>query len=67
MRIAVEDIEQAIMSLSKEHLTKFRKWYEEFDSEKWDEQIEKDSLTGKLDHLIELAVSDHKTGKTKKL
>ena len=32
---------------------------EEFDSDLWDEQIERDALSGKLDKLAEKAISDY--------
>jgi len=33
----------------------------------WEEQIEKDAKSGKLNSLINKAIGEHKTGKTKKL
>ena len=37
---------------------------EVMNSHEWDAQIEKDSLNGKLDHLIQKAKMDHKNGRT---
>jgi len=48
-------------------LKQFRAWYEKFDSDTWDEQIEKDSAAGKLDALANEAIADHKSGKSKEL
>ena len=67
MPLTVEDIEKAITQLPKEHLRNFRAWYEKFDSDAWDKQIEDDVAEGKLDALAESAISDHKAGKSKKL
>ncbi|HGG60169.1 MAG TPA: hypothetical protein ENK26_09710 [Gammaproteobacteria bacterium] len=61
----VEDIENAITQLPQEQLRKFRAWYEKFDSDVWDMQIEKDALDGKLDSLADAAISDHKAGKSR--
>ena len=67
MASTVEDIEKAIMQLPQDQLRKFRAWYEKFDSEAWDEQIEKDAADGRLDALAEAAIADHKAGKSTKL
>ena len=63
----IEELEQDIKQLSPEQLRQFRAWYEEFDSDAWDEQIEQDAQNGKLDDLAKQALTDHKDGKTKKL
>jgi hypothetical protein len=63
----VEEVEKAVAQLPQDQLRQFRDWYEKFDSEAWDEQIENDIAAGKLDSLAEVAISDHKAGKTKKL
>ena len=67
MTNTVEDIEKAITKLPREQLRQFRAWYEEFDSNAWDKQIEEDATVGKLDALAETAIADHKAGKSKKL
>jgi hypothetical protein len=63
----VEEIGKAVVQLPPDQLRIFRAWYEKFDSDSWDEQIEKDIMVGKLDTLAEAAIADHKTGKTTKL
>ena len=63
----VEDIEKAITQLPQDQLKEFRAWYERFDSDAWDEQIERDAAAGKLDSLADAAISDHKAGKSKEL
>ena len=65
MARSVEDIEQEIKQLPQEQLRKFRAWYEKFDSDTWDEQIENDIASGRLDGLAEAAIADHKAGKSK--
>ncbi len=49
MIIAVEEIEHTVAQLSSDQLRKFRVWYEKFDSKAWDEQLEEDIYSGKLD------------------
>ena len=63
----VEDIEKAITQLPQNQLQQFRAWYEKFDLDSWDEQIEKDAAAGKLDALAEAAIADHKAGKSREI
>ncbi|OED36513.1 hypothetical protein AB833_28125 [Chromatiales bacterium (ex Bugula neritina AB1)] len=63
----VEEIEKEIQQLSPDQLRQFRAWYEKFDSDKWDEQIERDAQSGKLDEIAIQALQDHKAQKTRKL
>lgn len=67
MGIAIEEIENEIVNLPQDQLRKFRAWYESFDSNAWDEQIEHDVMTGKLDALANAAIADHEAGKSTKL
>lgn len=67
MAKTVREIEQAIAQLTKDQLAEFRAWYEKFDSDVWDRQIEEDIATGKLDALADAAIADHRAGRTKKL
>ncbi len=63
----VEQIEDRIRKLSQEELAKLRAWFAEFDAQAWDQQIEADSKAGKLKHLIERSVAEHKAGKSSPL
>ncbi len=63
----VEELEQAVTQLPSDQLREFRAWYEKFDSEVWDKQIEQDILAGKLDELAGSAIADHKAGESTKL
>jgi hypothetical protein len=63
----VEEIEKEISQLPPDQLREFRAWYDKFDSDAWDRQIEEDIKWGKLDALADMAVADHKAGKSKKL
>ncbi len=51
----VEEIQAAIESLPEGEYARLRVWFSERDWDKWDEQIAKDSETGKLDFLIDEA------------
>ena len=63
----VETIERQVEQLPAEQLRQFRSWYERFDSQNWDDQIESDIRSGKLAGRAEAAIVDHKAGKSKAL
>ena len=67
MSASVEEIEKLISQLPSKQLKKFRAWYQEFDSNMWDKQIDQDIMNGALDGLAKKAIADHKAGKSKKL
>ena len=48
----IENIQQAILSLSKTDYIQLRRWLSKLDWEEWDQQIEADSADGKLDFLV---------------
>ena len=39
--------------MSAEELAAFRAWFEQYDADQWDRQIEADVASGKLDALAE--------------
>jgi hypothetical protein len=57
MARSVEEVEEAVVQLPPDQLRKFRAWYEKFDSEVWDEQIEKDASSDRLDALAEASTT----------
>jgi hypothetical protein len=63
----VEDIEQAVSNLSPDDLAKFRAWFEVFEAARFDEKIERDSKSGKLDSLAEQALADYRAGRAREL
>ncbi len=67
MAQTVKEIEKAVADLPPEQLKEFRVWYERFDAESWDRQIEKDVAEGRLDSLAEAALVEHARGKTREL
>ena len=54
----MKEIEQMVAQLSKDQLVEFRAWYEKFDAEAWDRQIEEDFAAGKLDKFVEAAIAE---------
>ena len=63
----VEDIEKAVARLTPEQLAKFRAWFDEFDARLFDEKIERDAKSGKLDRLAEEAIRAYRKGRARDL
>ena len=63
----VQELEQEVRKLGPGEFAAFRKWFQEYDSNQWDSQIEEDALAGKLDSLAQKALADHKAGKTSEI
>ena len=63
----IKQLEQTVSQLSPEDLAQFRAWFLEFDAHVWDEQIESDLKTGKLDKLIAEARAEFEQGKARPL
>lgn len=49
----VKEIESAITQLSPSELAKLAKWFEEFQAQFWDRQLEQDVEAGRFDTLLE--------------
>lgn len=60
---SVKEIELAVKQLSREELSAFRTWFDEFDSDAWDRQLEDDVAAGRLDSLAEEALRDLREGR----
>jgi hypothetical protein len=58
----VEEIEAAITSLPKEEYRRFVKWFHAHEEARWDEQLDRDSSSGKLDFLFAEAEDDPNQG-----
>ena len=60
----LEILERQIEQLSEEERKHFRAWFAEFDVAAWDEQIEADARSGRLDRLAEQAIREHQSGRS---
>ena len=58
--LTIKQLEQAVSSLPREELARFREWFDEFDAKAWDKQLEVDVKTGKLNKVAESAISDYR-------
>lgn len=54
----LEDIENAVAELPPEQLRKFRAWFAAFEGARFDQALERDAGTGRLDWLAEKALRD---------
>jgi hypothetical protein len=63
----VEKLEIEVRGLSAKELATFREWFAAFDAAAWDQQLERDAATGKLDALADAALADHQAGRSRKL
>ena len=52
--MTLEELELKVSQLPPRDLAEFREWFLRFDGDRWDEQIEKDAGSGKLDSLAQL-------------
>jgi hypothetical protein len=64
---SLEDIESEIKNLPSAKLKQFREWYLKFDSKLWDDKIDKDIASSKLDSIAEAAIADYNLGQSKPL
>jgi DNA-binding GntR family transcriptional regulator len=60
----LEDIEKAVEQLSPEEMAKFRAWFDEFQADQFDAQIEADMAAGTLDRHFDEAIAAHSAGKS---
>ena len=63
----VEELEKAIELLPEEEYKQLRQWFSEKDWHKWDQQIESDSKSGKLDFLLQEAFEAKSKNKLREL
>ncbi|HDP97728.1 MAG TPA: hypothetical protein ENN22_00895 [bacterium] len=63
--LKVDELKSAIEALPENEYVELRRWFSEKDWQDWDEQIEADSNSGKLDFLIKEANDQKKSGKLK--
>nr|WP_249141851.1 hypothetical protein [Bradyrhizobium diazoefficiens] len=65
--MTTEDIEKAVELLTPRELARFRAWFEQFDAQRFDQAIERDAQSGRLDAFAEEALSAYRAGQTRDL
>jgi len=63
----LEQIEQAVITLTDDEFRTLYRWMVEIDQHKWDQQIEEDSQDGVLDELANQAIAEYHKGLTTRL
>ena len=63
----VEDIEKAVAKLPPHELAAFRAWFEAFDAARFDEKIERNAASGKLDRIADEAAADYRAGRAREI
>jgi hypothetical protein len=63
----IDEIKVAIAQLPPDVLREFHAWYEQFDAQRWDEQLEADVAAGRLDSLADEALRAYQDGETTEL
>jgi hypothetical protein len=63
----LEDIEKAVADLPAEQLMRFPAWFEMFEARRFDQKIEQDAKSGKIDRLADQALVDYRTGRVRDL
>ena len=63
----LEDIEKTVAELPPDQLMRFRAWFDEFESARFDQRIERDAKAGRLDQLAEQALADFRAGRAREL
>lgn len=58
----VEEIEEAIARLSMEEYLRFVEWFRVCEATRWDEQMDRDCSSGRLDSLFAEAESERENG-----
>lgn len=63
----VTEIERAVQALPEDQFAAFSSWFDEYEEQRWDKQIERDQQAGPLRDLMEKARADFKAGKCSRL
>ena len=64
---SIKEIESAIKNLSPEEFARFQEWYDSFEADHWDRQLEEDINAGRLEKLSRQAVDDFRKGRCTEL
>ena len=63
----LEKIKTEIEALPSDEVARLREWLDELDAQRFDQQIEADAASGKLDRMIAEAKANHAAGRSRKL
>ena len=61
--MSIHELETAVAQLDRDDLTEFARWFEEYQADLWDRQLEEDVAAGRLDGLGRRADADFEAGR----
>jgi hypothetical protein len=61
------EIQDAVRALPEEEFVAFSSWFESYEEDRWDRQIERDQKSGPLRSLMDKARADFEAGKCSRL
>ncbi|TKJ34253.1 MAG: hypothetical protein CEE38_18265 [Planctomycetes bacterium B3_Pla] len=64
---SIDKIKSAITHLPDKEFDTFVDWFEKFEEERWDKELEKDITEGKLDNLADEALNEFDSEKCSEL
>jgi len=64
---SIDEIKSAIAHLPEEEFNSFVDWFQKFEEERWDKELEKDIAARKLDNLADEALNEFDAGKSSEL
>jgi hypothetical protein len=56
-------LEEEIKKLSPEEMAQLRDWLLGLDAAQWDQEIERDAASGRLEQAFEKSLADHRAGR----
>lgn len=59
---SIEEIERAIEKLPPEEFLRIARWIREREQQRWEERLDRDSASGRLDFLFEEAKAESEDG-----
>jgi hypothetical protein len=59
----IVEIREAVRALPEEEFREFSSWFDEYEEERWDRQIERDQKSGPLRALMDKTRADFEAGK----
>ena len=62
--VTINEIKAAIRRLPADRLSELRAWFDEYNAQLWDRQIERDVEAGRLDLLAGAALEAHRAGRS---
>lgn len=65
--LTIEQIEAAILELPPDKFHQLLEWFSELDYRRWDEQLEQDIASGKLEDLAQEAIADFEAGRYREI